>query len=195
MVTLTLAARMTRRHSSLTALLSHVVATLALSGRKRRARKHACDSGTRHPHQHDAQQQGCSNSGHGNHYSFLSCDVREHRVCDGGHSVACLGCHSGGSEVQRADHLIRNSSLMDSFACGCCWRLVSSLCTETRLSAQKLGHYWAKPGGTLKKGSSQTPTQAFPVEFLFPPGNHDGCHAIADHVHQGPEHAHETIDS
>ena len=170
MVTLSLAAGMTRRHSSLTALLSHVVATLALSWRKRRARKHACDSGTRHPHQHDAQQQGCSNSGHGNHYSFSSCDVREHRVCDGGHSVACLGCHSGGSEVQRADPLIRNSSLMDSFACGCCWRPVSSLCTETRLSAQKLGHYWAKPGGYPQKRLKPDSDAGFPGRVPFPTG-------------------------
>ena len=79
MVTLSLAARMTRRHRSLTALLSHVVATLALSGRKGPARKHACDSGTRHPHQHDAQQQGCSNSGHSDHYSFSSCNFENNR--------------------------------------------------------------------------------------------------------------------
>jgi hypothetical protein len=89
-VTLSLAARMTRRHSCLTALPSHVAATLVLSGRKRRARKHACDSGTRNPHQHDAQQKGCSNSGHSDHYSFSSCDFREQWVCDSSHTFVCF---------------------------------------------------------------------------------------------------------
>jgi hypothetical protein len=95
MMTTSLAARMTRRHSSLTALLSHVVTTLALSGCKRRARKHACDSGTRYPHEHDAEQKRSSKPGHDSHYSFSSCNVREHRVCDQSHRLPCSARYCG----------------------------------------------------------------------------------------------------
>lgn len=70
MMTLGLAARMRSRHRSLTALLRHVMATLALGGRKADTGQYACDCRGRYPHQHDAEQKGCSTSGHSDHYSF-----------------------------------------------------------------------------------------------------------------------------
>lgn len=56
MMTLGLAAGMSGGHRSLTALLSHVMATFALGGRQADTGQHACYRRSRDPHQHDTEQ-------------------------------------------------------------------------------------------------------------------------------------------